>query len=95
MKIWKGLFSTLTSDRIMSTPTLSGLTIYAFFTMLIININFIYLLSGLVGVNCGSLKGKDLFPGNNLLEQLNQLLYLTSFPEMSIIWNFQGRRQFF
>ena len=73
MKIWKGLFSTLTSDRVMSTPTLSGLTVYALFSLLIINTNFIYLLSGLVDVNSCSLKGKDLFLGNNLLEQLNLL----------------------
>lgn len=95
MKIWKGLFSTLRSDRVMSTPALYGLTIYALFTMLIININFIYLLSGLVDVNCGSLKGKDLFLGNNLLEQLNQLLYLTSFPEMIPSGIFRVENNFF
>lgn len=71
MKIWNGFFSTLTSDRVISMPTLSGLTICALSTMLT-NTNFIYLLFGLVDVNCGSLKGKDLFLGNASLGQLDQ-----------------------
>lgn len=60
----------------MSTPTQSGLTICALSTMLIINTNFTYLLFGLVDVNCGSLKGKDLVLGNTSLEQLDQLTVL-------------------